>query len=178
MSAAKRQPATPRNFDPPPKVVEGMVQDIRGETRGRYRQTKSNPLRNYADNNQITEEQFLAGEWYERQYKSMYPGGRDSTDLDRVSGSGSGQLIADVQSDAIKKIIAVESRLSASDRAIVRKVCGDGEEATSAVRIVTRQQSERFPIPRFREALDNLVTAISRSLKNGWSVDMKPWEVG
>lgn len=165
-----RQPTAPRNFDPPPKDMEGMVQDIRGETRGRYRQTKSNPLRNYADAGQITEEQFLAGEWYESRFKEMYPQGRDSTDLDRVTGGGAGLLIAEAQSDAIKKIIAVESRLSPSDREIIRRVVGEGHHATVAVSAAVSGREKGYPIQRFGQALECLVTAIARSIKDGWTV--------
>lgn len=167
---AIRQPALPRNFEEPPRVVEGMVQDITGANRGRYRQTKSNPLRNYADSGQITEEQFLAGEWYEKQFKAMYPQGRDSTDLDRVTGGGAGLLIAECQADAMRRVIAVDSRLSASDRAIVRMVCGEGNDATGAVRSATKEMSKNYPVPRFKEALESLITAIAKSAKDKWSV--------
>src|ERR1051326_5608966 len=46
--------------------------------------------------------------------------GRDSTDLDIVSG-GSGLSISQARADAIKKLVATDSRLNDKDRTIIRK---------------------------------------------------------
>lgn len=81
---SKRRSASPAIIpDMPAAVKEGHVQEIRGAHRGRYRQTKSNHLRCYADAGQISEEQFRAAEWYEERFLTIHKSPcRDSTDVD------------------------------------------------------------------------------------------------
>ena len=157
----------------PPKILEGHVQDTKGDIRGRYRQTKSNMLRTYADSGQIDEAMLEAAEWYEERFLAVFATGRDSTDMDSVSGSaGSRTPLSQYQAESLREIIAVDSRLTAENRQIVRGICGEGKGASECVREVTGEESRHFPIPRFREALTRLVSAIVRARKQHWTVCM------
>lgn len=153
----------------PPKVMPGHVTETRAGLANCFRQTRSDPLRGYADAGQINEDQLLAGKWYEEHFAARNAAGKDSTDLDRVSGGGAGLTITERQAEAGRRVIAVESRLSVIDRRIIRHVCGEGMHATQAVKLVTGQLSAHYPIPRFKEALDNLRFAIIAAKRDGWT---------
>jgi hypothetical protein len=151
----------------PAAIKDGHVQEAKGAVRGRYRQTKDDPLRSYADSGQINEDQYMAGDWYAEKLKAMAPGGRDSTNVDRVTG-GSGFPINDTMADATKKVISVDSHLSPADRRILRKILGDGLTATEAVREVTGEDGRHYPVPRLREALQSLVRGIQAARASKW----------
>lgn len=152
----------------PAAVKDGHVQEAKGVVRGRYRQTKADPLRPYADSGQINEDQYMAGDWYAEKLKAMAPSGRDSTNVDRVTGAGSGFPINDTMADATKKLISVDSHLAATDRRILRAILGDGFTATEAVREATGEEGRHYPVPRLREALQSLVRAIPAARSAGW----------
>jgi len=107
-------------------------------------------------------QRYDAGEDYRQLFESMHRSGRDSTDLDLVSG-GSGLSISQFMVDAVRKIACIESRLKAQDRAIIRHVCGEGWWPSEAVRTACGYHYDKAVIPRFCEALDNLVDAIART---------------
>lgn len=187
MTVARKQPSAPALrqrksrkggsgpvivAESPPKIMPGHIKEVRAGLSNCFRQTRADPLRGYADAGQITEDQLMAGKWYEENFAMRDAGSRDSTDLDRVSGAGGGLSITDRQADATKKIIAVESRLSVVDRRLIRQVCGEGMHATQAVKMVTGQISAHYPVPRFKEALDNLRGAIIGAKRDGWKFSM------
>jgi hypothetical protein len=101
---------------------------------------------------------FEAGKRYGEMFAIAQSSGRDSTDMDRISKSGGGASISDSQAQAIRRLIAVESRMSERDRAIVRMVCGQGFFPSEAVRQVCADYRHTIPA-RLREALDGLVEA-------------------
>jgi hypothetical protein len=152
----------------PSAIKDGHVQEAKGTVRGRYRQTKDDPLRGYADAGQINEDQYMAGDWYAEKLKAMQPSGRDSTNVDRVTGAGSGFPINDTMADATKKVISVDSHLPQTDRQILRSILGDGFTATEAVREATGEDGRHYPVPRLREALQSLVRAISAARASKW----------
>lgn len=165
----KKRAVLPFTPEAPPTIVEGHVQEIAGARRGAWRQANSDPLRTYADHGQINEDQFEAGKWYEEKYLAKSASGRDSTDLDRVSGGGAGLPISLIQAEAMKQIIAVDTRLSQENRTIIRAICGDGHHASHVIRMVTGEQGRTYPIPRFREALNALRSAILSARKDKWT---------
>lgn len=101
---------------------------------------------------------FEAGKRYGEMFAIAQSSGRDSTNMDRISRSGGGASISDSQASAIRAVIAVDSRMSARDRAIVRLVCGEGFFPSEAVRQVCADYRHTIPA-RLREALDGLVEA-------------------
>jgi len=101
---------------------------------------------------------FEAGKRYGEMFALAQSSGRDSTDMDRISKSGGGASISDSQAHAIRRLIAVESRMSERDRAIVRMVCGQGFFPSEAVRQICADYRHTIPA-RLREALDGLAEA-------------------
>lgn len=158
----------------PPKLMDGHVQDAKGETRGRYRQTKSQGLlRNYADEGQINEDHLKAGEWYRHRALVLQASntGKDSTDVDaRLSRSGQSRAPAsNYQGLCLSEMISVESHLSEDDRFIVREVCGKDQEASLVMRErFPKEKSRHYPLPRLREALTKLDRAIANARVGGF----------
>jgi hypothetical protein len=109
-------------------------------------------------------QRYDAGEDYRQLFEAMHRSGRDSTDINLVSG-GSGASISQMMIDAVRKIASIESRLKAQDRDIVRHVCGEGWWPSEAVRAACGNHYDKAVIPRFCEALDNLVEAITQARK-------------
>lgn len=108
------------------------------------------------------EARFAAGKRYGEMFALAQSSGRDSTDLDRISTSSGAGHISDSQSAAIRKLIAVDSRMSLRDRQIVRLVCGEGFFPSEAVRQVCADYKHTIPA-RLREALDGLVDAFAQA---------------
>lgn len=163
----KRRATLPFTPAGPAKIVDGHVQDIAAGRRGGWRQTQTDHLRTYADGRQISEDQLEAARWYEEFYRKREPAGE--TKFERVSGGGTGLPIGATQAAAMKRIIAVDTRLSEQNRLIIRAICGDGHNATHVIRMVTGEQGKHYPIPRFREALNALRTAILSARKDEWT---------
>jgi hypothetical protein len=107
-------------------------------------------------------QRYDAGEEYRQLHEAMHRSGRDSTDINLVSG-GSGLSISQIMVDSAKKIACIESHLKAQDRAIVRHVCGEGWWPSEAVRAACGNHYDKAVVPRFCEALDNLVDAIAEA---------------
>jgi hypothetical protein len=112
---------------------------------------------------------FEAGKRYGEMFALAQSSGRDSTDLDRISKSGGGASLSDSQASAIRRLIAVDSRMSANDRAIVRLVCGEGFFPSEAVRQVCADYRHTIPA-RLREALDGLVEAMESARRERGTV--------
>ena len=112
---------------------------------------------------------FEAGKRYGEMFAIAQSSGRDSTDMDRISKSGGGASISDSQAGAIRALIAVESRLSERDRAIIRMVCGQGFFPSEAVRQVCADYKHTIPA-RLREALDGLVEAFDSARRERGTV--------
>lgn len=105
------------------------------------------------------EARLQAGKRYGGMFAVAQSTGRDCTNLDKITGSGAGShSISDSQAEAIRRLILVEMKLGARDRAIVRMVCGQGFFPSEAVRQVCADYKHTIPA-RLREALDALVEA-------------------
>jgi len=106
-----------------------------------------------------------------REYSEIYElalcrSGRDSTDLDVVSG-GSGFPISEAMSDAIKKLISIDSHMSQKDRKIVRKLC-EGYSLPGSVRAACGDDFIHTVAARVRDALDGLSDAIVNARNSGF----------
>jgi len=108
------------------------------------------------------EARLTAGKRYGEMFALAQSSGRDCTDLDRISTSTGSGGVSDSQSAAIRQLIAVDSRMSARDRQIVRLVCGEGYFPSEAVRQVCADYKHTIPA-RLREALDGLVEAFAQA---------------
>jgi len=92
--------------------------------------------------------------------------GRDSTDMDVVSG-GSGFPISDAMNEAIKKLISIDSHMSSKDRKIVRLLC-EGETLAESVKQACGEDFKHTVPARVRDALDALYEALDAARANGY----------
>lgn len=129
----------------------------------RYFRPDTHPLAQARRQGRINDLQFAAGSIYREKWELREAPGRDSTDVERVSGM-SGFPITEAQCDAIKWLIAVEWLLSDKDRRIVRGVCAEGRQPSEAVRAVERDFS-RNVTKIFQHSLDALSEAIDKARK-------------
>lgn len=109
----------------------------------------------------IDDDEYQAGAIYFSLYSQMGRTGKDSTELTVVGGS-SGLPFTQCQVDAIRAIQEIETHLPGEWRIIVRKFCGEGYEATEAVR-AAGYKNPRQVWEKMRLALSKLATAIVKS---------------
>jgi hypothetical protein len=100
-----------------------------------------------------------AGEAYGRLFALAQSSGRDSTDLDRIGGKGTGDGFSEAQARAAQALGEIDRRMNARDRQIVRMVCAEGHFPSEAVRIACNDYRHTVA-SRFREALDSLIEAM------------------
>jgi len=181
MSKSKRKPrSTPPAIEGPAKIAEDHVQNrgyviALGESPARAKPAiapgkawrRLSPLEQAYLRGQLgggsarhdAEARFQAGQRYGGMFALAQATGRDSTNLDKITGSGaSSHSISDSQADAIRRLIQVDMALGVRDRAIIRMVCGEGFFPSEAVRQVCADYKHTIPA-RLREALDALVEA-------------------
>lgn len=111
-----------------------------------------------------------AGEYYRCLYEGAQVRSRDSTQFEVVLG-GTGAGMGEARADAIRKLIAVDSRMKNADRKIIRRVCGEGWWPSEAVRESLGPHYAKAVVPRFNEALDALCEALAAARKGGWRVN-------
>jgi hypothetical protein len=101
-------------------------------------------------------ERFEAGKFYALLWRTAEKGGRDSTDLDKVTGSGANARdLPPGQMRALSAIARIEARLSANDRRIVREVCGLERRPSEVICAIHAGYRDRVAA-RLCEALDAL----------------------
>jgi hypothetical protein len=92
--------------------------------------------------------------------------GRDSTDLDIVSGGG-GFPITEEIANAVKKLISIDSHMATKDRQIVRKLC-EGWSLAESVKQACGEDFKHTVPARVRDALDALYEALDAARANGY----------
>jgi hypothetical protein len=92
--------------------------------------------------------------------------GRDSTDLDIVSGGG-GFPITEEIANAVKKLISIDSHMATKDRQIVRKLC-EGWTLAESVKQACGEDFKHTVPARVRDALDALYEALDAARSNGY----------
>lgn len=107
----------------------------------------------------ITDRQYDAGMVYRALHDLKFRSGRDSTDLDVVSGGGSSTPYTQRQADAMRDLGDIHARLSLTDGKIVENFCGKDYEMTEAVMRITGCHPSGV-IYRLREAVDSLVAVL------------------
>lgn len=110
-----------------------------------------------------------AGMEYGEIFRLSQSSGRDSTDLDRISGAGKGGPFAHAQGQALRQIASIDSHMGRRDRLIVRMVCGQEHFPSEAVAAACGSDSAKRTLPRFREALDALIEAMETARRSGYS---------
>lgn len=114
------------------------------------------------------EQRFEAGSNYAQAYLTSQASGRDSTDLDRIMGSGRGSsALSQAQVDAIRSLVSIDSHLSPKDRKIIRLVCGEGYFPSEAIAHVCGPQYAKATMARFCEALDSLIESFEAVNRHG-----------
>ena len=105
-----------------------------------------------------------AGNKYRELCEQLATSGRDSTNVERIYGARSDDAVSEFRIDAIRKLATIDKHLKERDRKIVRHVCGDGWWPSEAVRDACGHgHYDKAVIPRFVEALDALLDAISKT---------------
>lgn len=110
-------------------------------------------------------ERYSAGDEFRRLWEACMATGRDSTDLNRITG-GRGDPITMTQAQAISDLARVHKALGSTDRQIVQLVCGEGHWPSEAVRKACGPSYEDATIPRLNEALDHLIEAFASLKRN------------
>jgi hypothetical protein len=123
----------------------GQLDDGEGDARGRAFKAKC---------------RFDAGEAYTKLFLVAQSSGTDSTDLDRIMSVSTRVALTTRQAEAIRALSAVETRMGARDKRIVRMVCGENFRLSEAVLCACGKSYRQFVTPRFREALDALLEAL------------------
>lgn len=119
-------------------------------------------LRNDDGNEKYTApERYAAGDEFRRIWEACAASGRDSTDLNHISG-GRGDPITMRQAQAISDLARIHAALSATDRQIVQLVCGEGHWPSEAIRKACGDSYKDATIPRLNEALDHLIEALAK----------------
>lgn len=108
---------------------------------------------------------------YDEIHHAANPSGRDSTDLDIVSGGG-GFPISESRSDGIKKLIAVKSWMAEKDRVIIQRLM-EGYSLAGAVKAACNDQFKFSVRARVRDALDSLIQALESARRNDWRFTMR-----
>lgn len=158
-------------IDGPARLHAGHVQDrglsvVAGTSRA-WRNRDESALAAYASRGMLqgglytTSERESAGDHYRHLWEIVGKSTRDSTQLEIVQ-SGSNAPLAEGMADASRELIHVELRLSRNDRRILRRVCWENWWPAQAVCEVDPKY-EHVVAPRFREALDSLIVAISQA---------------
>jgi hypothetical protein len=112
-------------------------------------------------------QRYEAGDAYRAACEASRMKTRDSTDMNIVSG-GKTEGPNERMLDAFAWLRAVDAGLSDEDRRIVRMVCGEGRFPSDAVRAAFGHDHYKFAVvPRFNEALDHLIEAITKAQSSG-----------
>lgn len=158
--------------EPPPNPNGGYVEEViatgKNSLGTRYRSVREGQLKRYFDGGQIDQDQFDVGSAYANDLALLYRSGRDTLGSTR-SDLGATDHLTEAQSDALRRVIAIDDRLTAKDRVIVRKVCGEDHTAIDAVAAATGVRNFAFAVPRFLEAMIGLVKATHQAKRAGWA---------
>jgi hypothetical protein len=101
---------------------------------------------------------FEAGQNYALLWRAAEKGGRDSTDMERVSGGAGPRDLPPGQLRVLGSIAKIEARLSPNDARIIREVCGLEKKPSDVICAIHPAYRDRVAA-RLCEALDALVGA-------------------
>lgn len=187
MKPKKAKPLPAEIIESPARIRQGHVQDrnlsvVAGQAKG-WSNLEESPIalafiewglssrhENYSPkfNGKARWEAICA---YDEIHHAANPSGRDSTDLDIVSGGG-GFPISESKSDGIKKLIAVKSWMAEKDRVIIQRLV-EGWSLAGAVREACGEEFKFSVRARVRDALDALIQALESARRNEWKFTMR-----
>lgn len=187
MKPKKAKPMPAEAIEAPAKIRPGHVQDrtlsiVAGAALG-YRNLEGSPIAIAYEDWGLSgkdekwsptfngEARWQAVCAYDEIHHTANPSGRDSSDMDIVSGGG-GFPIAEAQSDAIKKLIALKSWLAERDRIIVESLI-NGWSLAGAVRVACDEEFKFSVRARVRNALDALIQALESARRSEWRFTMR-----
>ena len=98
---------------------------------------------------------FEAGRFYAMLWRAAETSGRDSTNMDAVSGGTGARDLPPGQMRALAQLARIEARLSLNDRRIVREVCGLEKKPSEVICAIHPGYRDRVAA-RLCEALDGL----------------------
>lgn len=187
MKSKKAKPLPTEAIEAPARIRPGHVQDrnlsvVAGKAKG-WSNLENSPIalaftewglssrqENYSPkfNGKARWEAICA---YDEIHHAANPSGRDSTDLDIVSGGG-GFPISESRSDGIKKLIAVKSWMAEKDRIIVQRLV-EGYSLAGAVKAACNEQFKYSVRARVMDGLDALIQAMESAKRNEWRFTMR-----
>jgi hypothetical protein len=98
--------------------------------------------------------------------EALHRSGRDSTDMDVVSG-GAGSPVSDAMLEASKKLVSIDSHMASKDRKIVRALC-EGLTLAKAVEQACGEDFTHTVPARVRDAIDALTEAMTEARESGY----------
>lgn len=120
------------------------------------------------------QDRLLCGEIFERQWHLLHAShSRDSTDLGR-GGGGIGGGFTDAQQDAGRAVERYKTRMEAANWRIVRAFCGEGYAPAAALRVAGVEVHPVGTFFRIREAMDDLIRAVTGMREYAGAVDKGP----
>jgi hypothetical protein len=138
-------------------IIEEFAEGSHGRS-VRFRQL-DHPLEKAFLRKRITAAHFNAGDELRTLHEHVTKsGGRDSTDLERIS-SGTGACLSELAEKAGKKLRGIRDRMSKANWAICEKFCCEGFEPVEALRAAKVKFDEFRVTSRLCEALDALAGA-------------------
>lgn len=136
-------------------IIEAIAEGHHKRTL-RWRNSGEHPLTLAFERGQITASHFAAGENLRVLCETLASTGKDSTDIERISGGGTKTPWTQRQAEAVQELAAIERRLNKQDWAICRKFCGEGYTMLGALRSAGIRFNKHRVTSRVCLALDYL----------------------
>ncbi|HJR56678.1 MAG TPA: hypothetical protein VJ798_08880 [Rhizomicrobium sp.] len=171
MTKPKKKDAAEASFDAPARITDRHIL-LNPEAPARWQRwgvRDDHPLTKAYERGQLASgrrdvtprDRYEAGLLYRGLYEDLHGSSIACSKLTRVSG-GVTEARAGERICAARALLArIESRMSADNAFIIRRVCGEGAWPSEAVREAC-VGFEKFVIPRLCVALDDLVGAVVR----------------
>jgi hypothetical protein len=159
-------PDDPEQFHPKPGPDQVFVQEFVGASTGhakRYRNIGQSPLAlayargklQSANGKIAAEDRLIAGDRFEKLFRTLHGSTRDSTNCDVRATDG--VFLTEARQHAGAEIARVKAGLGKANYRIVEAFCGFGHSMVTALRLAEVEFHKDGTAPRIREALDELV---------------------
>ena len=113
------------------------------------------------------QDRYEAGTQYRAWCEMLARSGRDSTDVDVVSGAAPADTFDQLRIYAIHRLAAIDAALKPRDKTILRRLCGEGWKPSEAVRdALGHAHYDKAVVVRVAEALDALIDAMRAARKH------------
>lgn len=169
-------PDSDEQFHPKPGPGQVFEQELIGMTTGhakRYRNIAASPLAlafargklKSETGKIVAEDRLVAGERFEKLFRTLHGTTRDSSDIDIRATNG--VFLTEAKQHAGREIARVKAHLARANFVIIEAFCGYGHSMLDAIRIADVECHRDGTAHRIREALDELVNhwGISATVK-------------